>query len=301
MPKLDKKRWLAFATLGLVVAALVLIRSRRPVEAVFTTVRPAAAVDTVLATGRVVGEKTIPLSFVRPGRIAEEFIQDGDDVGAGQVLLTQEKDQAETGRAARRNALAKLALERLGTVDVKDAEQRVRQTRAAALYAEDYLKRQEQLFKENSIPSLQVDQARRDRELAAANYEAAQNQLEAVLGPQRRLAELQVARAETDLRQAEIDLRETALRAPFDGRIVGHDAHKGEYVGAGQTVVRFIPAAPRSYVEIQVDETNSGKLALGQKAVVVSSRSPASPILPPWTGSPRSSTRSGGRSRSGSP
>ena len=272
MPKLDKTRWLALGALAVIVAGFVLVRSRRPLEAVSTTVRPAAAIDSVLATGRVVGEKTIPLSFLRPGRIAVELVQDGDAVRAGQVLMVQEKDQAETDLAARRNALAlaRLAREKLATVDVKDLEQRVRQTKAAALYAEDYLERQIQLFKQNSIPSLQLEQAKRDRELAGANYEAAKNQLDALLGPERELAELQVARAETDLRRAEIDLGETSLRAPFDGRVVGHEAHRGEYVGAGQAIISFIPTAPHTYVEIQVDEIYSGKFATGQRATVAS-------------------------------
>jgi len=272
MLKLLRRRWMVGGALGVVVIGFLLSRSFRSVPVAFVTLRTAAAVDTVLGTGRVVGEKTIPLSFVRPGRIAAEFIQDGAYVKDGQVLMAQEKDQAGTILAGRRNALAlaKLALERLGTIDVKDMEQRIRQTKAAALYADDYFRRQTQLFKENSIPSLQLEQAKRDRELAEANYEAARNQLDALLGPQRKLAELQVAQAETDLRQAELDLRETSLRAPFDGRIVGHEAHKGEYVGAGQAIVTFIPAAPRTYVEIQVDETNSGKLATGQRAAVAS-------------------------------
>ncbi|MBN2206420.1 MAG: hypothetical protein JW742_03360, partial [Candidatus Aminicenantes bacterium] len=229
MVKLPKRRWMAGGVLGVVVLGAFLARSFRSVPVPGLTLRAEAAVDTVLATGRVVGEKTIPLSFLRPGRIDAELVQDGAYVQAGQVLMIQETDQAETDLAARRNALAlaKLALERLETIDVKDAEQRVRQTKAAALYAGDYLKRQTQLFKENSIPSLLLEQAKRDRELAEANFEAAQNQLNALLGPQRKLAELQVARAETDLRQAAIDLREASLRAPFDGRIVGLEAHKG--------------------------------------------------------------------------
>lgn len=276
MPKPKTTRWLAVGALGVVVLGFFLSRSFRSVPAPSIALQAAAAVDTVLATGRVVGEKTIPLSFLRPGRIAAELVQDGAYVKAGQILMTQEKDQAETDLAARRNALAlaKLALEKMQTVDVKDVEQRVRQAKATALYADDYLKRQAQLFKENSIPSLQLEQAKRDRELAEANHEAARNQLDALRGPQRKLSELQVARAETDLRQAEIDLRETALRAPFDGRIVGHDAHKGQYVGAGQAIMSFIPATPQTYVEIQVDESNSGKFVTGQKATVVSSAFP---------------------------
>jgi multidrug resistance efflux pump len=272
MPKALRTRWIVGGALIVVIVGAVLTRSFRSVQAAFTTLRARDAVDTVLATGRVVGEKTIPLSFVRPGRIAEEFIKDGDFVKAGQVLMNQERAQAETLLASRRNtlALAKLTLEKLGTVDIVDLEQKIRQAKANAQYAGDFFNKQAELFKENSTSALQLDQARRDKELAEATLAAAQNQLESLRGPQRKLAEVQIVQAENDLRQAEIDLRDCYLRAPFDGQIVEHDAHKGEFVGAGQGIVTFIPAAPRTYVEIQVDEANSGKLRIGQKATVVS-------------------------------
>ncbi|MDH4197983.1 MAG: efflux RND transporter periplasmic adaptor subunit, partial [Candidatus Aminicenantes bacterium] len=110
----------------------------------------------------------------------------------------------------------------------------------------------------------------RDRELADATLVAAESQLKALQNEERALAELQVAQAENDLRQTEIDLRDTMLRAPFDGQVVEHLAHKGEFVQAGQRIVTFIPATPRTYVEIQVDELNLGRLRPGQKATVTS-------------------------------
>ena len=272
MPQAHKTRWIVGGVLGVVIVGVFLTRSFQSVQASFTTLRARGAVDTVLATGRVVGEKTIPLSFVRPGRIAEEFIKDGDFVKAGQVLMNQERAQAETLLASRRNALAlaKLTLEKLGTIDIADMEQKIRQAKANALYAGDYFTKQAELFKENSISALQLDQARRDKELAEATLAAAQNQLDSLRGPQRKLAELQVVQAENDLRQAEIDLRDCCLRAPFDGQIVEHAAHKGEFVSAGQRVITFIPTTSKTYVEIQVDEANSGKLRIGQKATVAS-------------------------------
>ncbi|MCX6561541.1 MAG: efflux RND transporter periplasmic adaptor subunit [Candidatus Aminicenantes bacterium] len=218
------------------------------------------------------GDKTIPLSFNRAGRVADELIVDGDRVKVGQPLMRQESAVEETTLAQRRTvlAVARLNLDKLGTVDLRDQEQKVRQAKATASYATDFFTRQSELMAQKSIPRLQYDQAKRDKELAEAGLESAANQLRALQTTLKTLAELQVAQAENDLRRAEIDLREIVLRAPFDGRIVEHVAHKGEFVTGGQKVITFIPASPRTYLEIQVDEASFGRLALGQKAVVSS-------------------------------
>jgi multidrug efflux pump subunit AcrA (membrane-fusion protein) len=259
------------AAVGL-VAVFVLFKSFKSVPASYATLTARDAVETVLATGRIVGEKTIPLGFIRPGRIDLEAVQDGDQVKAGQVLMRLDIRQDEIAVALKRTALAvaKLNLEKMRTVDVRDAEQKVRQAQATASYADDFLKRQTELYNQKAIAQFQFDTARRDKELAGAVLDAAQNQLQSLQGPQQALAELEVNQAENDLRKSENDLRDAALAAPFDGRIVDHAAHKGQFVTGGQRIITFIPDTPKTYAEIQVDENNAGRLRLGQIATVSS-------------------------------
>jgi HlyD family secretion protein len=261
---------------ALVLAALVIVIAprifRKAVPVPFVIVQPRTALETVLATGRVVGEKTIPLSFPRPGRIAEELIKDGDAVPSERLLMRQDNRHEEQALVQSRNALetAKLQREKLRSVDIADAEEKIRQARANASYASDFFKRQTELWEQKTITLLQFEQSRRDKELADSALAAAQNQILSLREVQSALADLQIARAESDLRRAELDLQDTFLRAPYAGRIVSHDAHKSEFVGAGQKIVTFIPDTPRTYIEIQVDETNAGKFALGQTATVSS-------------------------------
>lgn len=94
------------AALVLVGIGLLILRGSRsvPVEPVILKARD--AVETVLATGRIIGEKTIPLSFVRAGRVAVEAIRDGDQVREGQILLQQENAHQETILSQKRAALA---------------------------------------------------------------------------------------------------------------------------------------------------------------------------------------------------
>jgi multidrug resistance efflux pump len=271
MARIKRSAWIV-VILGVLLLSVVLAGSLKRTRAPYFVLAARDAVETVLATGRVVGEKTIPLSFNRPGRIADEPTADGQEVKTGQPLMRQESAVEETALAQRRTALAvaKLNLEKLATVDLRDLQQKVRQAKATAGYASDFFSRQSELLAQKSIPQLQFDQARRDKELAEAALESAANQLRSLETTLKTLAELQVAQAENDLRRTEIDFGQTVLGAPFDGRIVEHVAHKGEFVNAGQRVITFIPATPRTYVEIQVDEASLGRLALGQKAVVTS-------------------------------
>lgn len=267
-------RWL----LAVVALAVLILgfRAFRSVPAPSTTLQARDAVETVLASGRVIGEKSVPLSFARPGQIAREFIRDGEAVPAGYVLMRQDARREEQALAQARISLseARLRKEKLRTADIPDAEEKVRQAKAHDVYAADYLKRQSELFEQKAVTLLQFEQARRDRELAASTLAAAENQLRSLRDLQTAQADLAVARAESDIKKAEIDARDTILTAPVAGRIVSHDAHPGEYVQSGQRVVTFIPDAPLTAIEIQVDETNAGRLAPGQKAAVSSAAFP---------------------------
>jgi len=262
--------WLVAAA---AIAVIVFVgRSFKAVSVPGTVVQAREAVETVLAAGRVVGEKSVPLSFVRPGRIADEFIRDGDAVPADFILIRQDGRHEERALAQARIALeeARLRREKLRTTDLPEAEEKVRQAKANDAFTADYFKRQTELYEQKALTQLQFEQGRRDRELAASVLASAENQLRSFREVQSAQADLAVARAESELKKAELDVLDTFLKAPATGRIVSHDAHPGEFVQAGQKIVTFIPAASRTRVEIQVDEANAGRIKIGQKAAVSS-------------------------------
>jgi len=270
------KRLLGIGAIAALAVLFLVPRIFKSTPASFVTVRAQDALETVLAAGRVVGEKTVPLSYVRPGRIAEEFFQEGDPIPADFVLMRQENRNEDQALAQARIALAEARLrkQKLQTVDVVEAEEKVRQARANEAYAADYYKRQSELFGQKTITALQFEQSRRDRELAESSLASAQNQLRSLREVQTVQADLGIARAESDLRKAELALLDTFLKAPTSGRIVSHDAHPGEFVQAGQKIVTFIPDTPRTRVEIQVDETNASRIKPGQEAAVSSAAFP---------------------------
>jgi len=273
------RRGKRFLGIGAIAAFAVLFffpRLFKSTPASFVTVRAQDALETVLAAGRVVGEKTVPLSFVRPGRIAKEFFRDGDPVPANFVLMRQDARHEELALAQARLALdeARLRKEKLKTVDLADAEEKVRQARANNTYAADFFGRQSELFEQKSVSLLQFKQSLRDRDLAASALAAAENQLRSLREVQTAQADLGISRAENDLQKADLNSGDTFLKSPAAGRIVSRDAHVGEFVQAGQKIVTFIPDTPSTHIEIQVDETNAGRIKPGQKASVSSAAFP---------------------------
>lgn len=83
-----------------------------------------------------------------------------------------------------------------------------------------------------------------------------------------RSAELDVQAAQLSLEQAEDNLDRAELRAPFDGIVAAVNLHVGDQISAGTPAVTLVDDS-RYYVEVTVDETDIGKLAVGQEVEVL--------------------------------
>lgn len=74
--------------------------------------------------------------------------------------------------------------------------------------------------------------------------------------------------AKVQLSDAEITLSRTVLRAPEAGQVIKIDAKRGPLVLPGTTAIYFLPADTILHVEVQVDESDVGKIKSGQNALV---------------------------------
>ena len=96
------------------------------------------AVETLLVSGRVIGEGAVQLSFERPGRINELNIQEGDQVSTGDLIARQDDSQAQNQVRQSENQLdsARLALERLQNREMEQARENLTQAEKRAETAE---------------------------------------------------------------------------------------------------------------------------------------------------------------------
>jgi HlyD family secretion protein len=82
------------------------------------------------------------------------------------------------------------------------------------------------------------------------------------------IAEAQVEQARAALEQAKLRLADAILVAPFPGTVVSVGASAGEFVAAGIPVI-VLADLERYYVDARVDETDIGRVQVGQDAAIV--------------------------------
>ncbi len=256
-----------------------------------TTTGPAIAVVTrrdlsavVTATGTI---KAMVGAEVRvgariPGRVEQLAVQVGDRVKTGQVIARLEQDDlraaVEKARADLAAAEAKLATVKNGArpQELQTAEAALRQAEANQLLAKVNLDRYRQLYQDGFIALQQVDTAARDNDVAVAQVRSAREQLsltkEKYTPEDLQYAVAEVAQTKAALRIAEANLGYATIRAPMGGVVASVSTQQGETVTSGSAAAQaptFVTIIDlnRLQVDAYVDETDIGKVHVGQEAV----------------------------------
>jgi RND family efflux transporter MFP subunit len=192
----------------------------------------APAAQVLTGSGYVVtGERYISLGVRVPSRIEEYLVEEGESVEEGQELVR---------------------------LDARSYEAALRETRA-------------NLVRARADAELQRKELARARELVARNV-ASQSELDVRVNALR-VAEAEVARLEAEIARREVDLEDTVVRAPTSGVIlekfkeVGEIAVPGGFEGSGELIRMANLEDLRA--EVDVNEVDLGRIAMGQPAEVV--------------------------------
>jgi HlyD family secretion protein len=130
------------------------------------------------------------------------------------------------------------------------------------------VERKEQLRDKNFISGAEVDKARAGANALAEQVKAAQAQVEVAKATALNVAAA-VNQREAMLAQTRVDLARTEIRAPVNGIVIKRSVDKGQTVAASlQAPELFIIAENLSdmRVDTSIDESEIGKIKLGQKA-----------------------------------
>lgn len=206
------------------------------------------------AQGTLVPKLDVKIAPKVTGRVQSLFVDVGDTIEAGQVLLQLEDDELliaeQQSLAAVAAAQANVARLKLGarTQEIELAKAQLAQAQANLTQAESQYARILALYETGSIPESQLEQVRAQRDVAAAGVDAAQSQLDLVLqGP---LPE-DIQAAEANLRQAEAALAMTQLQvanaqvtSPVSGIIASKMVEPGDFASAGVPVFRVVQVDP---------------------------------------------------------
>jgi membrane fusion protein (multidrug efflux system) len=212
------------------------------------------------------------------GYVDSIFFEENTHVNAGQVLVKIDdrdyKVKLEQALAAQKGASAGVGVgqSQIIATAANSSSARAQAESAAARLEKankDYA-RYANLVKDGSITQQQFDQAKSDRDVAAATYRAAQDQYKAALeqvGTSRN--QLTVTNVGVTQRQAEVDyaklqLSYTTITAPSSGITSKKNIQLGQLVQPGQTLFNIVNDNSL-YITANFKETQLTNMKNGQK------------------------------------
>jgi HlyD family secretion protein len=235
------------------VAGLVFWLRFAPLPAERYRVEPGEIVGEVMGTGTLEARVKSTISPKIAGRIESILVDQGDQVTAGQLLLTldaielqQQVEIAEATVSASQAAIERLKADEAQAAAVLDQAQR-NQARASTLWESKAIS-EEDLDKANE--GLRVAEAGRSRAEAAL-----------IEGRQ------QLTTAEKTLAYHQARLADTRIVAPFDGLIVRRLRDPGDILVPGSPALNLISTG-EIWISAWVDETQMARLEAGQPARV---------------------------------
>ncbi|GAB4229707.1 MAG: efflux RND transporter periplasmic adaptor subunit [Acidobacteriota bacterium] len=281
-----------------------------PVE-VETLQRRPKLVAVVSATGEIQPKNYVELQAEISGVITELYVDEGDRVEKGDVLLRIDPVQTEAELRAQeavlrateaeaRNQQAQISVQRTNVerdeANLRLAEVEVERARKSFAIAEATFARKQQLFEENLISRDSYELARNDlitAESALHSAEARLAQAKAQLAASRTVLEQaqaayesalsRVAQQRSLLERTRDVFNKTVIRSPLTGVITQMNVEVGERAVPGtlnNPAATLMVIADLSVIEaeLQVDETDIVDLALGQPAVIKVDALPNRPL-----------------------
>ena len=284
-----KKNRLIYFLLGFVVLLIALVylkgKSKPKGEKVSVEeVTPRTIRETVSASGKVFPETEVKISSDVSGEIVELYVEEGDSVTLGQLLVKVDPDayqsQVERGMASVNNSKAQLANSRAGVerskAQLTQSQAQKEQIEAQLTNTKAIHKRNEGLHKdgvisdadfEMSLSNLQALEANLRSAIASvktaeANLESAKQSVNA--------ADYTVKSAEASLKELRTSLRRTSIYAPTTGVVSLLNVEKGErVVGTSMmTGTEMMRIANLNAMEVQVDvsENDVLRVSMGDTA-----------------------------------
>lgn len=271
-------------TLIIVVAGTgftgLMLSRRRPVSP--DTAPTARAVDyaMVAAAGRVepISEE-IKIGAEVSGKLKLVPVEEGSKVRRGQILAVLENSdfqaQVASAEAQLREREAELRRVVNGARDQerREAKEAVDEAEATMDNARVEMERRQVLFGKGVIAREEANRAERDYQVARARREAARQRLELINDEAREedraKAQANVALSLARLREAQARADKTIIRSPIDGVVLRKHLKAGESVANTPDMpIVTVGNTATLRVRAEVDETDIGKVRLGQKAYV---------------------------------
>ena len=224
----------------------------------------------VVATGKVTPITKVEVKSKASGIVKKLLVDYGDTVKKGQLLAQLDKveiqAQVDQSRAALQAAEASMTSAQADYERAKvDAE-----GPDVPLLKREY-DRNLQMAQDGVVSQTALDDANKNYQLALNKQNVAKAQV-VVLKAKIAQAQAQVAQDQANLKQLEEQLSYTDIVSPIDGIVLSRDVEMGDAVssilvlGSSATLVMTLGDTSEVYVKGKVDESDIGKVYLGQPA-----------------------------------
>jgi HlyD family secretion protein len=224
----------------------------------------------VVATGKVTPITKVEVKSKASGIVKNLLVDYGDHVKKGQLLCQLDKveieAQVEQSRAALEAAQANLNSSQAdferAQVDAEGPD--------VPLLKRAY-ERAVNMAKDGVVSTSALEDAQKNYELALNKQNVAKAQV-TVLKAKIAQAQAVVAEDQANLKQLEEQLSYTDIVSPIDGIVLSRDVQMGDAVssilvlGSSATLVMTLGDTSEVYVKGKVDESDIGKVYLGQRA-----------------------------------
>jgi len=206
-----------------------------------------------MSNGRIEATQ-IDVATKLAGRVQDVLVNEGDFVEAGQVVARMDSQVLE---AELREAQAKVNQARNA---VASARAVVDQRESELTFAQNTLKRSEELVDKGFVSPQKLDADRTAMLTAKAALVAARSQVVQ--------AESAIDATQASVARIKADLEDSVLKAPRAGRVQYRLAEPGEVLAAGGKVVSMLDLSD-VYMTVFLPETMAGRLAIGAQARIV--------------------------------
>jgi HlyD family secretion protein len=224
----------------------------------------------VVATGKIWPITQVEVKSKATGIVKKLYVEYGDKVKKGQLLAELDRDemqaQVDQARAQLEASTASLNSTRADLVRAKvDAE-----GPDVPLLKRAY-DRAQRMATDGVVSASALDDAEKNYEMSLNKQNVSKAQLQ-VLQAKIGQAQGQLARDRANLKQLEEQLGYTTIESPLDGIVLSRDVEIGDAVssilvlGSSATLVMTLGDTSEVYVKGKVDESDIGKVYLGQPA-----------------------------------
>ena len=213
----------------------------------------------VSASGKVQPQRSVDISAETMGKVVEVYVNEGDLVTRGQLLLQIDPRTLETQVQNREASLASARSQ------LEQTRAQIQNSKVALSEAEATLTRQEATWKAGLLSREQYERAQNDVERQRTNLNVTLQSIQT--------QEQVIKQQEANLESAKYDLNKVRMVSPIAGIVtrrnidVGETAVVGTMNNAG-TVLLTIADLSVIETEIEVDETDIPDIKIGQPAKV---------------------------------